>query len=133
MRVTSIWFNPWQHQGAATPLVALLQELRAQLTFGQRFWDESKKVAQISLEAGLPMLGQLIDWASTLNGGPAFKAGDALGKVRALGEAYEARTFEAQSDAQRFNLLFEQAVARLLGKNIEADEADRRWCDARRG
>ena len=129
VRVTSIWFNPWQHQGAATPLVALLQELRAQLTFGQRFWDESKKVAQISLEAGLPMLGQLIDWASTLNGGPALKAGDAIGKVRALGEAYEARTFEAQSDAQRFNLLFEQAVARLLGKNIEADEADQRWCD----
>jgi tRNA A37 threonylcarbamoyladenosine biosynthesis protein TsaE len=129
VRVTSIWFNPWQHQNAATPLVALLHELRAQLTFGQRFWDQAKRVSQISLEAGLPILGELIDWASKLGDGPALRAGDALGKARALGDAYEARNLDARSDAQRFNLLFEQAVARLLGQDIEADEADRRWCD----
>ncbi len=128
-RVTSIWFNPWQHQSAATPLVALLQELRAQLTFGQRLLDKAKRVAQSSLEAGLPMLGELIDFASKLADGPALKVGDAIGKARAAGEAYEARNFETRSDAQRFNLLFEQAVARLLGEDIEADDADRRWCD----
>jgi hypothetical protein len=129
VRVTSIWFNPWQHQGASSPLVALLHEMRAQLTFGQRLWDETKKLSQVSLEAGLTILGELIDWSAKLHEAPALKAGDALGKIRAVGEAYEARAFETRSDAQRFNLLFEQAVARLLGENVEADEADRRWCD----
>ena len=131
MRVISIWFNPWQHQGAATPLVALLHELRAQLTFGQRLLDKAKKVAQTSFEAGLPMLAELIDWASKLVEGPPLKTGDVFGRLRSLGEAYEAKNFETRSDAQRFNLIFEQAVARLLGENIDADEADRRWCDAR--
>ena len=129
VRVTSIWFNPWQHQTSVMPLVPLLQELRAQLTFGQRFWDETKKVAQVSLEAGLTLLGELTDAFSKMHDGPALKAGDALGKVRAIGESYEARNLETRSDAQRYNLLFEQAVARLLGKNIEADEADARWTD----
>lgn len=126
VRVLSIWFNPWQHQGSATPLVALLHELRAQLTFGQRFWDKAKKLTQVSLEAGLPMLGELIDWASKTLDGPGLKAGDALGKIRATGEAYEARNFEAQSEAQRFNLLFEEAVARLLE---EKPGTNKHWRD----
>jgi len=129
VRVLSIWFNPWQHQAAATPLVALLHELRAQFTFGQRLVDKAKKVAQTSVEAGLPMLGELIDFAAKLGDGPALKVGDAIGRARSMGEAYEARNFEARSDAQRFNLLFEQAVARMLGEGIEESEADERWRD----
>lgn len=128
VRVTSIWFNPWQHQAAGLPLAALLHELRAQLTFGQRSRDETKKLLQVSLEAGLTILGELIDGVSKLYDGMPLKMGDGLGRIRTTGEAYEVRNFETRSDAQRFNLLFEQAVARLLGENVEGDE-DERWRD----
>lgn len=126
--LTAIWFNPWQHQGAEAPLTALLQEIRAQLTFTARFGARAKKIAQVSLEAGLPMIGELIDATAKLLGGPTAGIGAAIGKVRSLGETYEKQNFEAQSDAQRFNLLFEQAIARVLGEDVEKKSAPA-WLD----
>lgn len=127
VKLTAIWFNPWQHQGVELPLAALLREIRSQLTFSARLVDQSQKIAQVSLEAGLTIIGELVDSVARLQGGPSAGVGGAFAKVRGIGEAYEKRNFENESDAQRFSLLFEQAVARVLGEDVEQKAP--RWLD----
>lgn len=74
-RIVPIWFNPWQHQEADMPLVALLQELRAQFTYLVQFGRFSKKLAQVSVEAGLTILGDLVDTFAVLQGLPKTSLG----------------------------------------------------------
>lgn len=129
VHLTAVWFNPWQHQGSQTPLAALLQEIRSQLTFRARLADGAKKIAQVSLEAGLPMIGELIDSTSKLLGGPSTGMAGIIGKIRGVGDDYEQRNFEALSDAQRSNLLFEQAIARVLGEDVAKERGEPPWLD----
>jgi len=113
-QVVSIWFNPWQHQTAEMPLVALLQEVRAQFSDLLKAARWAGKLSQVGIEAGLTLLGELVDAVSVLHGGPRWGAGNVFSGLRERGEAYEKRHFEGLENAQRLNLLFEQAVERLL-------------------
>jgi KAP family P-loop domain len=116
-RIVPIWFNPWQHQNADMPLVALLQELRAQFTYLVQFGRFAGKLAQNGVEAGLRMIGHLVDTFVSLKGLP--KLGLGQGGARDI----QRRDFEDLHDAQRLNILFEQAVQRLLSSTVE-DPAD---------
>ena len=107
-QIVPIWFNPWQHQNADVPLVALLQELRAQFTYLVQFGHFAEKLVQNSVEAGLRMLGLLVDTFISLKGLPKI----------GLGEG-GSRDIEGLHDAQRLNILFEQAVQRLLSSANE--------------
>ncbi len=125
--IVPIWFNPWQHQGAERPVVALLQEVREQYTYLRKFTEKLKKLSSVAIEAGLPILGELGDAFSALQGGGKTGLGAAIGRIRGVGESYEGRNFEARHEAQRLQLLFEQAVDRLLrdGKTNETAKGSR--------
>jgi hypothetical protein len=112
-RIVPIWFNPWQHQDAEMPLVALLQELRTQFTFLVQFGLLASKFTQIGVEAGLPILSSLIDTFSLFQGVPKG-IGDAGTNAQRSAREHQRRDFEELQDAQRLNLMFEQAVQRLL-------------------
>jgi hypothetical protein len=114
--VVPVWFNPWQHQQAELPVVGLLHELREQFTTLLKVVKGSKKLVQVSVEAALPLLDDLASAISGLHGVPMPSGmGSAVQgwgkKVAAKAE----RDFRAPHDAQRLNLLFEEAVLRLLG------------------
>lgn len=112
--VVPIWFNPWQHQTAELPVVALLQELRQQFTHLVKFGRKVKNLSQVAVEAALPLLGEVADSFIALKSGLKPGFGQVLGSVRGVAEAHERRSFEAVHDAQRINLLFHEAVDRLL-------------------
>jgi KAP family P-loop domain len=128
MVVVPIWFNPWQHQNADQPLVALLHELRAQFTLRARIASKSGKIAAVGIEAGLNLLGRLAGFAAALGGAP--QAGSALARgpgvaevVRSAAERYEQQNFEVLEVAQRLNMMFEQAVDRLLTEEVDGQDA----------
>ena len=119
IQVVPIWFNPWQHQNAPIPVVALLHELRQQFSFLLKFSDKTVKLSEVAVESGLSMISKVIDSLSVLQGGS--KVGLDTSKIRQIGEAYEQRRFETPHDAQRVNLLFREAVGRLLRREKPAD------------
>ena len=114
VRTVPIWFNPWQHQDADMPLVALLQEIRAQFTFLLQAARITEKALRIGVEAGLTILGDLADTFSVLQGGPKTSLGQIPGNVLKVVERQHRRDFEELHDAQRLSLVFEEAVKRLL-------------------
>jgi hypothetical protein len=97
--------------------------MRQQFTFLLKAGDKLKKLSGVAVEAGLTILGELADALSVLHGGPKTGAGTAFGRIRDVGEAYEKRHFETRHDAQRLQLLFEQAVDRLLRPERDDDDA----------
>ena len=126
VQIVPIWFNPWQHQNAPVPVVALLHELRQQFSVLLKFWNESSKLSQVAVEAGLSMVGDLIDTFSFFHGGKRMGSLKSPGsKIRDIGEAYERRNFETMHDAQRINLLFREVVARLLQVGNDPDDPPR--------
>jgi len=126
VRVVPVWFNPWQHQDADTPLVALLQEIRAQFTFLLKAGRITAKTARVAAEAGLNFVGDLADKISLLK---LVKEG--VEKPAKAAEQQRSRDFEEVHSAQRLNLLFEQAVKRLLGASGDTEEEDPLGADGR--
>lgn len=126
VRVVPIWFNPWQHQGHPQPLVPLLQEIRAQAPLATRAFVEGKKLLATAVESGVNLMGELCTGISEAAGGPKLPSVKPAATVRGVGEAWEQRNLTAWSDAQRFNVLFEEAIARLLLIG-ELDDHDRVW------
>lgn len=49
LKVTPVWFEAWRHQNEAVPIVALLQEIRNQLSIWNKFLNETKKLTGITL------------------------------------------------------------------------------------
>ncbi|MCB9610786.1 MAG: hypothetical protein H6716_29650, partial [Polyangiaceae bacterium] len=110
--VMPVWFNPWNHRGGDL-VVALLQELRAQMTFFQQAPGFAQKLLGVSVEAGLRWLDKMID---------------GLAEVRKDWSAAGTRRHEARSDLQRLNLQFEEAVVRLVAPRSGVESGD--WVDA---
>ena len=116
-----IWFNPWQHQFEASPLVALLHEIRQHFTLKRRLLDEAGKLADVSLHA---VLNSLTDVAKELKIPlPSAKT------VMERGREYEAERFSSPLTSQRFRDLFERAIDEITkGKGqlvIFIDDLDR--------
>lgn len=128
--VKLVWFSPWQHQFEATPLVALLQEMRGSLSLSRKALSSMGKAGQIaaySLFNSLPKLGMEIGAT-----GLKVKAESQLPTTKSLGElnqAYEAEHFSGALTSQRFRDCFEAAIEGVVGKDgllvIFIDDLDR--------
>jgi len=122
VNVLPVWFNPWLHQASASPLVPLLHELAAQGTAYQRFQAGTRKISTTALESAVDLLFSLAESATGLLGAPAGGLGAVPERARRHLDSYERTNFQSASEAQRFNLLFEAAVARLLGEDVDSSE-----------
>lgn len=101
--IHTVWFNPWEHENDEEPFIALLKEIRHYFDLKNKLIDQSKKIAHTSVQAGLDMLGSLIS----------------VGKNQAsnivnIGEKYELDNFETISRNERYRLIFQEAVEKLL-------------------
>ncbi len=112
----SIWYSPWQHQGAENPLIPLLQELRAQYCEKRKSLETKNKVLnRNSGLAALALLEHIIDAAISLNIGKPVKIFSGVTEnTRKVWNENNPENLVKPSDGQRFHLLFEDAVENLL-------------------
>ncbi len=111
--IRCVWFNTWQYQNDANPMVPLLNEVRNQVNAWLRASETIKKDLRIAAESGLELIGRLTDSALKLIRAPGGFAG-LPGTVKRISERIENERFETLTDAQRFNLHFEKAVQLVL-------------------
>lgn len=119
-----IWFNPWQHQYEANPLIALLHEIRAQYSLYNRARSEAAKLKLVSTYSLLDTLGNA---ANKLSLGVVSSID--VDKIQKRGEKYETQHFDTPLTSQTFRHFFEQAIDTAIGKNarllICIDDLDR--------
>jgi len=51
--LTVVWFEAWRYQHDQMPIVALLQEIRAQLPMTSKFLDRAKKLGHVGIQSAL--------------------------------------------------------------------------------
>ncbi len=118
----AIWFNPWEHQFEDEPIIGLLHEIREKFNLFSKVEEEAKKLAEVTVRSGLDILTSIINNLKKIKIEP--------GKIEKYGERYESEHFEIRSSSQRFRLLFEKAIGKLIGKEHKAlvifiDDLDR--------
>jgi hypothetical protein len=116
-----VWFNPWQHQFEASPLIALLNEIRQHFAFKQQLVDAAGKFANVAAHAIFNSLGEA---AKLINVSlPSSKT------ILEPKKEYEASHFSTQLTSQRFRDFFEEAIASVTDNKgllvIFIDDLDR--------
>lgn len=104
-----VWFEAWRYQHDETPVVALLNEMRAQFCWQEKFGKKLKHASAIAFEAGIRSLDAL--------------AGE-IGKIAAVGRiGIVSNLRDAAADWKKENLAFtlpSQATRDLLNNAIES-------------
>jgi hypothetical protein len=108
--IIPVWFEAWRYQSETVPIVALLQEIRAQLGMWQKLVNKSNKLASIT---ALGILGAFDAALKTASGG--FMA-PKLSKIPELGKEWEAEHQETPLASQDLLELLEKAVDQALNK-----------------
>ena len=119
--VEPLWFNPWEHQFEATPLIALLNEMRQHFTLTRQIINESGKLLDVTIHSVFNSLGDLAkDLRIPL---PSAKT------VMERGREYEAEHLSTALTSQRFRNFFEKAIETITGDKgllvIFIDDLDR--------
>ena len=58
-KVKTVWFDAWRYQHEAAPVVALLQEMRAQLSWGHQVTESASRSAEIAVRGALLSMEEL--------------------------------------------------------------------------
>ncbi|MCI5126126.1 MAG: hypothetical protein D3925_17050, partial [Candidatus Electrothrix sp. AR5] len=121
-KMRAVWFNPWQHQFDNDPIIGLLHEIRDNFDLFTQVDEEARKLAHVTVRGGLDILSSVINKLTKVKADPS--------KFEKYGEKYEAEHFAIKSSSQRFRLLFEKAIDKLLGEEHKAlvvyiDDLDR--------
>ncbi len=117
-RVSTLWFSPWRYQGEQNPMVPLLHSLRDQFSHWVRLQASLGKIGRMAIDAGLEILGNLADMSiSMAKLGRGQFAGIGRAAQKAI-ERIETERFEKATETERFNLLFEHAIKKILGVKV---------------
>jgi len=106
--VATVWFEAWRYQNEATPIVALLHEMRRQMSGLQKTWAKSRKLTGVAFEA---VLGGL-DKAAKLIG--AENAPVSVKEIREIGERYERERMEQALPTDTIQEFLQQTIDSLL-------------------
>ena len=109
--IVPIWFEAWRYQSETVPIVALLQEIRAQIGMWQKLVNKGKKLTDITT---LGILGAFDATLKTASGGIISPN---LSKIPELGKQWETEYRETPLATQDLRRLLEQAVDQALNKN----------------
>lgn len=110
--VVPIWFEAWRYQHESAPVVALLHEIRAQLSFGQKFLVESGKLTEVTIRGALLSIEDLTK-----------KIGFQTSKIQKAGETWERDHLAATLPSAQLREFLDEALGKLLG---DVDNRDRR-------
>ena len=120
--VTVVWFEAWQYQHEAMPVVALLNEIREAFSTSRKFLDEMKKLGEVALKSSLLNMESVTKMIG-------FKAS----AIEKTGIEWEQRQQAYQLPSQQIRDLLQHAIGTFLGKQaknrlvIIIDDLDR--CD----
>ncbi|MBM3459094.1 MAG: hypothetical protein FJX77_11255, partial [Armatimonadetes bacterium] len=106
--VKVVWFSPWHHQFEDTPLVALLHELREQLSPGRQLWNQAGEITKVAPYA---VLSVLTEFGKTVGSPIPFPSAETIQKA---GEAYESRRLQTPLSSEQFRDFYEQAIAQVI-------------------
>lgn len=113
--IHTIWFNPWENESHQEPMVGLLQAIHHHFSVYASSSKEIKKIASVTIQAGLDMLGSL------------KKLGRNAGtNIKNIGEQYEHDNFQYIDRNQKFKFIFEEAIEILLQNSMEIISKDER-------
>ena len=106
--VVSVWFEAWRYQNETTPIVALIQEIRRELSLASRVSAEAKKLGSVTVSAlldSVDKVAKLIGWES---------APLAPQKIQSIGEQWEREHHAAALATDSVQEVLTQAITRLL-------------------
>lgn len=120
-KIELVWFNPWQHQFEASPMIALLNEIRQHFSVKRRLFNEAGKLSDVAIHATLNSMTEIAkDLKLPL---PTAKT------IMERGREYEAEHFSTTLSSQHFRDFFEGAIKLVTGKDgflvIFIDDLDR--------
>lgn len=106
--IMPIWFEAWRYQHEAQPVVALLNEIRLQMGMWATLQDKAAKLSGVAFLGALSAFDEVVKAAS----GGVFKP--ELGKVQAIGNAWEKERYQQPLPGQSIRNLLQEAVATAL-------------------
>lgn len=121
--IAPIWFEAWRYQHEATPIVALLHEIRAAFSLWNKVIEKSSSIAGITF---LGILGAFDETIKVASGGVMSPK---LADLSKIGADYEKERYRTHLASQDISNLLEQAIASALGDDqklvIFIDDLDR--------
>ena len=113
--IHTIWFNPWENENHQEPMVALLQVIHHHFSFFASMLKEGEKLASVTFQAGLDMLGSL----KKLGGKIATN-------IKNIGEQHEFDNFQYIDRSQKFKFIFQESIEILLQRGMKTVGEDAR-------
>jgi hypothetical protein len=101
--VVVIWFEAWRYQNETAPVVALLHEMRSQLSFWSKLWQRTKKATSISIQSALIAFEDITQ-----------KIGIQASKVREVGEKWEKHNLAERLPSHTIRQFLEETLKKLL-------------------
>lgn len=108
--ITVVWFEAWRYQYEQAPVVALLQEIRAQLSWQLKLGRALSKTTQVAIESALLSLDSLTKMVG-IQGGSALAA-----TVQKTGEKWEQSDLSYGLPSYMIRQHLERAIEQVLGK-----------------
>ena len=111
-QVVPIWFEAWRYQNEAAPIVALLQEMRSQLSHSSKIMEFIGKTAEVTLRGALLSIESITK-----------KIGLQASKVEKAGEDWEKRNLAEALPSNQLRDLLDKTLAELLGSEMKPGKA----------
>jgi hypothetical protein len=107
--IVPVWFEAWRYQNDGLPIVALLQEIRTQISGLGKAVNSTGKLSRIAFDSVFDMVGKAA-------GIPA------LDKITGAAQRFETQNREAPLASQELRELLETAISQVLGKDKGKDK-----------
>jgi hypothetical protein len=123
--VTVVWFEAWRYQHEAAPVVALLQEIRSQLSWGAKLAKKAAKVGEVAIRSALLAMEDLTK-----------KIYVQASKIQEVGDAWERNNLAVTLPSHVIRDHLQAEISTLLGGRDDArlvvivDDLDRCASDA---
>lgn len=106
--VVTVWFEAWRYQNETAPIVALIQEIRRELSRAKKIKSEAGKLGTVAVSALLDSLdkaAKLVGWES---------APMSPQRIQSIGEQWEKEHYAATLQTDSVQDVLTQAITNLL-------------------
>jgi hypothetical protein len=103
--VVVVWFEAWRYQHEQAPVVALLHEIRTQLSWQKQAWNATRKTFNVAIRGFLLSIEDVTK-----------KIGFQASKVQAAGEQWEQEHLAAALPSHTIRNFLQEAIGGLLPK-----------------
>src|ERR1700677_700825 len=109
--LTVVWFEAWRYQYEATPIIALLHEMRSHFTLLTKSGEAFRKLGEVGIRGLLRTFTELSLTIATVG----VKFGNIAEKVQAEGEKWEDDHLAVALPTEKIRRFLETSIHQLLG------------------